>query len=270
MSNPKNKNEIENDQDKSTLSKGHEHKAPKLPKREIEYDGFTLYAYSGEQFPEHMGWISQFCRKKENKWYSKIKHEFAIDSFYYYGFGSYIPNLQLAKELICDQHSVFWDYLPDEDIKAIHDQAKQLYGLIHSKWICTRYGMAEMKKKIRDKRYGCCPRVNCKNCPLMPVGLSLIPNRHSAKLFCSCCSDIYDPPKDIKIDGAHFGPAFPANLMVTYGNEFDNRGFFKKYEFTAFGFDIYDKDKRPTPHDSNNHKCGFLSIEVPKDQQSPL
>lgn len=229
------------------------HKAEKLPKREIKYDGFTLYAYSGQEFPEHMGWISQFCRKEENKWYSKIRHDFATDSFYYYGFQNYIPNLALTKELICDQHSVYWDYLPDEDIKALHDQAKQLYGLIHSKWICTRYGLSEMKRKIKDGRYGYCPRLMCKSNNLMPVGTTLVPNRHSVKLYCSCCSDIYKPPKKFRIDGAHFGPAFPAILLITIP-DFDNRRFFKQYPFKVYGFDIYSKYQLPGPRDSNNYK----------------
>lgn len=241
-------------------------KAEKLPKREIQYDGFTLYAYSGNEFPEHMSWISQFCRKEENKWYSKIRHDFATDSFYYYGFGNYIPNLALAKEMICDTHGVFWDYLPDEDIKAIHDQAKQLYGLIHSKWICTRFGLNEMRKKIRDRRYGSCPRIMCKKNPLMPVGLTLIPNRHSAKLFCSCCSDIYDPPKSRRIDGAHFGTAFPACLMVTIP-DFDNRQFLKPYDFKAFGFEIYSKNQFHGVHDSNKYQKELTNMPVEAEEE---
>jgi casein kinase II subunit beta len=153
--------------------------------------------------------------------------------------------------MLCDHHSLEWYYLTDEQVQALHDQAKQLYGLIHARWICTNPGLEAMFKKVfRSRRYGVCPRFHCRGMPLMPVGLSPIPNRHSVKLFCPRCADLYRA--DQMIDGAYFGPAFPSVFLVAHPSK-DGRRKFVKGEQKLFGFAIRANRLDEGPHASNHH-----------------
>ncbi|OHT11896.1 Casein kinase II subunit beta [Tritrichomonas foetus] len=242
----------------------------KFPHRIVEYDGFKLYAGACNHCPKDVTpWIYQFCHKKENNWFSLVQIDYALDIFNCYGFDYYVPNLLLAKEMICDRHCRLWSYITDEDVKAIHDQAKILYGLLHAKWICTIKGLSQMKRKIiKKERYGQCPRVCCKQNALMPVGISPVPNRHGVKLYCSRCSDIYNPPSHKKYDGAFFGPAFPATFLITYPDR-DYRYSFKKFPYQIFGFRLSPKggmspEMRALPHSTNNHRDDLINDETAK------
>jgi casein kinase II subunit beta len=111
-----------------------------------------------------------------------------------------------------------------------------------------------MKEKIFQKRrYGVCPRFYCRAIPLMPMGTSPVPNRHSAKLFCSRCVDLYRPPPEKRFDGAHFGPAFPSVFLVNFP-DFDGRRRFHPVEHRIFGFKIYRDPIALGPHATNDHR----------------
>jgi hypothetical protein len=58
----------------------------------------------------------------------------------------------------------------------------------------------------------------CNNHPLLPMGLSDIPNVKAVKLFCSRCEDIYNPKstRHASIDGAYFGTSFHNILFQVY------------------------------------------------------
>lgn len=207
--------------------------------RIVSYDGYELYAGSHHSRPKDLiPWVQQFCSKRENNWYVVIEFRYLNDVFNYHGIKHHIPNFHLSHQMITDHHSKEWNYLSDEDVIEIHEQAKQLYGLIHARWVCSPRGLELMKRKVVEKnRYGFCPRHHCFNAPLIPVGLSPEPNRHSAKLFCTCCADIYKPPEDKRIDGAHFGPCLPAVFLVAYP-EHDKRGKCERPVQKFMGFKI--------------------------------
>jgi casein kinase II subunit beta len=228
--------------------------AVKYPSRIISYDGFQLYAAPCPRRHEKLlPWIIQFCSRPENRWFAEVPVEYVDDRFNGYGLQKFIPNIDLAREMICDHHALEWFYLTDEQIQALHDQAKHLYGLIHARWICTSAGLTAMAQKIfRARRFGVCPRFHCKGMPLMPVGLSPLPNRHSVKLFCGRCVDVYNPPVEKRIDGAYFGPAFPSVFLVVHPNK-DRRERFVKGEQTLFGFKIRGNRLDSGPHASNHH-----------------
>jgi casein kinase II subunit beta len=198
-------------------------------------------------------WISQFCKKEEHNWFCRISLDYAEDSLSIYGLGTYIPNIRYALEMICDKHSMIWRYLNDEELGVLHEQAKQLYGLIHARWICTSEGLERMKRKIHRKTYGVCPRVRCLGMPLLPMGSSPIPNRHSAKLFCGKCCDIYVAPKNIRIDGAYFGPSFPAVFLIGHP-EFDMREKFVVGDLKLFGFRMKNDGLKSGPHGKNYYR----------------
>jgi casein kinase II subunit beta len=219
--------------------------------RIVQYDGFEIYGGPCISHPSTVRrWVSQFCEKEEHDWFCRISLAYVEDSLTTYGLGTYVPNIRYAAEMICDKHSMIWRYLTDEELGALHEQAKQLYGLIHARWICTPAGLQRMKRRVRRKTYGVCPRVRCSGMPLLPMGSSPEPNRHSAKLFCCRCSDVYVGPPDVRIDGAYFGPSFPAVFLIVFP-EFDLRSKYVVGSLTLFGFRMKNDPLKCGPHGRN-------------------
>jgi casein kinase II subunit beta len=227
----------------------------RFPSRIVEYDGFSIWVKPYQSCPDnHPTWVQQFCQQRANSWYVRIDFEYLSEGFNYYGRQQYIPNYKLARELICDTHSLEWRYISDRAIMEIHEQGKQLYGLIHARWICTSAGIALMRRKaFKKRRYGVCPRLFCRLVPLLPMGMSPVPNRHSAKLFCTRCGDIYKPPPGKRFDGAHFGPAFPSVFILACPRS-DGRTRFRAPEHRIFGFKIYRSPGDVGPHATNVHR----------------
>lgn len=73
-------------------------------------------------------------------------------------------------------------------------------------------------EKYKKSDFGKCPRVNCHSHPLLPMGLSDIPNVRPVKLYCARCEDIYNPKstRHAVIDGAYFGTSFHNILFQVY------------------------------------------------------
>ena len=72
--------------------------------------------------------------------------------------------------------------------------------------------------KYKKADFGKCPRVMCNSHPLLPMGLSDIPNHKPVKLYCARCEDIYNPKssRHAAIDGAYFGTSFHNILFQVY------------------------------------------------------
>jgi len=58
----------------------------------------------------------------------------------------------------------------------------------------------------------------CNSHPLLPMGLSDVPNLKPAKLYCARCEDTYNPKssRHASIDGAYFGTSFHNILFQVY------------------------------------------------------
>jgi casein kinase II subunit beta len=228
--------------------------------RVAQISGFSIYIGPCKSCPSCIDpWIKQFCSQTGNSWYVPVEADWASDWFNTHGFKELFPDYDLAIELISDKHSDEWISLTEEAIAMILIQAAQLYGLIHQRWICQARGLAQMRKAYDKGIFGKCPRFECKDQLLLPVGTTLRPRRHSVKVFCPRCCDIYVGPSELKLDGAHFGPAFPTLFLFEYP-ELDTRKQFKAFVHRPYGFLVHQSRKGFEAHARNDH-----TEEIPRE-----
>lgn len=129
----------------------------------------------------------------------------------------------------------------DAERENLERLAWRLYGLVHARYILTPRGLQKMNEKFRNYDFGKCPRYNCKNYPLLPIGLHDIPAQSTVKLYCAKCEDLYVPKssRHAAIDGAYFGSSFPGMLLQAYPNEVERSR--EKYLLKIFGFKLHDR-----------------------------
>ena len=223
------------------------------PGRMIRIENFQIYTGPCKSCPPGVEpWIRQFCRL--NSWYVPIDNDWAGDWFNQYGIGNNFDDFDAAIELITDQHSNDWNRFNDERIISIQQQALKIYGMLHARWICQPKGMSAMKDKYEKGVFGKCIRYECHGTNLLPMGTTFTLRRHSTKLFCPKCCDIYRAPDSIVLDGAHFGPAFPHMFLSEY-SQFDKSSEFVPFEVKAFGFKIHRNPHSRYPvHNKNKYE----------------
>lgn len=97
----------------------------------------------------------------------------------------------------------------------IYQEATELYGLIHARYIGTQEGLAIMREKFLAGKFGTCPRVMCEKQNVIPIGISEDVKLTRVKIYCPRCKDIYSPKKKFAdVDGAYFGTSFPHLLLM--------------------------------------------------------
>ena len=119
---------------------------------------------------------------------------------------------------------------------------KEIYGLIHRRFIFTPKGLALMREKYLNGIYGHCPRILCDKQILLPVGLSEDMKYSRVKVFCPVCEEIYKPRQRCNdIDGAYFGTGFPQAFLMTYPDLNPKLNKIKTYIPKLYGFKIFGK-----------------------------
>jgi casein kinase II subunit beta len=222
------------------------------PDRKLFIDGFEIFVSPGSFVPRSVvPWVRQFCSQPQNSWYVEVDPDWAGDWFNQYGIDNHFDDFDDAVDLICDRRSSHWKNFKDSRIHNIHHQAIWVYGMLHARWICQPKGLALMRPKYEAGVFGCCQRFLCAGTHLLPMGTTLALRKHSAKLFCPNCYDLYRSPPTLVIDGAHFGPAFPHLFLFEYP-EFDKVEQFRPFEMLIFGFKVRRAGRRGV-HESNKH-----------------
>jgi len=205
---------------------------------------------SDNRFPEvnEGGWISWFCQLEGNEFFVEIDEDFIKNKKNLIGIKNckeYINTL-LSKE-IPNENTINEDYM--ENLQNI----KEIYGLIHKRFITTQKGLALMREKYLNGIYGHCPRILCEKQILLPMGLSEDMKFSRVKVFCPVCEEVYKPRARCNdIDGAYFGYGFPQIFLMNYPDLNPKlngpvKGFIPKiYGFRVFGkkgSKYYCKDK---------------------------
>ena len=112
------------------------------------------------------------------------------------------------------------DQAADEDVLTEEfseylNTIRDLYGLLHARYILTDEGMAQMREKYLTLVFGYCQRVLCEKNPVLPIGLSDDYKYARMKVYCPRCREIYKPKiKCSNMDGAFFGQSFPKAFLL--------------------------------------------------------
>ena len=132
--------------------------------------------------------------------------------------------------------------LADEHFLELNQEASDLYGLIHSRYVHSPRGIAKVYQKYLAGVYGFCPRALCDKQKVLPVGLSDTLKTSRFKVYCPRCEEVYLPKfRQINIDGAYFGTSLPHVFLKHFPNAIIMPPKVYLYEPKIFGFNIHGK-----------------------------
>lgn len=161
-------------------------------------------------------WISWYCSLRGHEALAEIEEDFIRDNFNLYGLRPRFLNYDHALEMLL---SVAPDVesLDDLDFLPVHQEAFDLYALIHARYICSPYGLSVMREKFLAGHFGVCPRVHCQLQHVLPLGASEELRSAPVQVYCPKCEQCYVlRTKHKPLDGAHFGPSFPQIFLQAY------------------------------------------------------
>lgn len=151
-------------------------------------------------------WVNEFANT--SNWITIIDSTYLNDDFNFHGLKKLVSNYDVLVKYLRGK-SV--DLPADTSLEALNHDLKILYINLHQRYLLTERGCRRVDPKYTAGVYGKCPRVECDNCDLLPIGFSHIPGVSQAKAFCPKCQEVYETKENV--DGALFGPYFPQYFL---------------------------------------------------------
>lgn len=209
----------------------------RLGKNDADEDEFS----DDSEEEEDYAWIPWFCSLSGNEFFCEVDIDFIQDSFNLTGLNE-IKNwsyYELAMDMILDIE--LDEKMTDEEQEVLEEEAEELYGLVHARYILTSAGLHAMLDKYKHCAFGRCPAVSCDKHSCLPLGLSDKPHRDPVKLYCPNCDEIYNCEryKNMNLDGAYFGRTFCHLFFLTFPHLKITKPNKKKYEPTVFGYKLH-------------------------------
>lgn len=102
---------------------------------------------SSDSSQQDEGWIQWFCSIEDHQFYCQVDRDYIQDQFNLYGLSKLFDNYNEALEMILDQESPNEGDHDDPSFMQIYQEAVDLYGLIHARYILTSKGLQAMKQK---------------------------------------------------------------------------------------------------------------------------
>ncbi|CAD8094202.1 unnamed protein product [Paramecium primaurelia] len=193
-------------------------------------------------YSEGTGWIQWFCNMEDHQFLCEVDSDFIRDNFNLYGLKSKFNFYNEALDLILSSETPDDEDLEDERFLEVYQEATDLYGLIHARFIITAKGLALMKDKFLSGKFGACPRVLCDRSNVLPVGMSEELRTSRVKVFCPRCEEVYIPKKKCPdVDGAYFGCSFPSIFIMNFVQEIQIAPNNQQYVPRIFGFRVFKK-----------------------------
>jgi casein kinase II subunit beta len=204
---------------------------------------------SDKRFPEveQTDWIHWFCKLRGNEYFVEIDENF-------------IKNEENLTGIDCKKfQKVFLSEKPKNDeltreLLEEYQEIREVYGLIHKRFILTPLGMGLVREKFLDGVYGYCPRLLCNKQVMLPIGLSEDLRYSQVKVFCPLCQEVYKP-RDIFYgfqggkkfykfdvpDGIFFGTSFPQAFLTNFPDLDPRINKSERYIPKLYGFRIFGK-----------------------------
>ncbi|KAM3139753.1 hypothetical protein pb186bvf_008211 [Paramecium bursaria] len=185
------------------------------------------------------GWIKWFCNLEDHHYFCEIDEFFIADQFNLYGLKQSFDHFEEALQMILSPNTPSEEDLEDDQFLELYNEASELYGLLHARFIITPQGLTIMKSKYLQGRFGVCPRVLCERQNVLPLGLSHELRTSRVKIFCPRCQDVYSPKKQMSdVDGSYFGNSFPHVFLQVFP-ELSPSLCTKEYVPKLFGFKVH-------------------------------
>jgi casein kinase II subunit beta len=188
-------------------------------------------------------WVSWFVNLRGHDFFCEVDEDYIQDDFNLTGLGAVVPYYDYALDMMLDVE-VSMDSLTEEQQELVESATAVLYGLIHARYILTSRGMQRMVslsssglpttpslprltsrlpphkqyEKYQAMDFGRCPRVFCQGQPVLPIGLSDLPQNYTVNVFCPRCHEIFHPKssKQGSLDGAYFGTTFAHLFLLSH------------------------------------------------------
>ena len=203
---------------------------------------------SDKRFPEveQTDWIHWFCRLHGNEYFVEIDENFIKNEENLIG----INCKKFIKTFLSEKPKN--DELNREMLEE-YQEIREIYGLIHKRFIYTQLGMGLMREKYLDGIFGYCPRLLCNKQILLPIGLSEDMRYSQVKVFCPLCQEVYKPreifygyqgKKVYKFelpDGIFFGTSFPQAFLANFPDLDPKVVKSERYIPKLYGFRIFGK-----------------------------
>ncbi|CAD8055303.1 unnamed protein product [Paramecium sonneborni] len=201
------------------------------------------------QYSEHPGgWIEWFCAHEDHQFLCEVDDDYIRDPFNQLGIKGRFTFYNEAVNMILHPTSPEDQDLEDERFLEVYQEASDIYGLLHARFIFTSKGSAIMRERYLQGKFGHCPRIYCEKQNVIPIGLCEDLKTARVKVFCPRCEEVYMPKKKCAdIDGAYFGKSFPQFLLMTYPDLHPKYQLLpdtqikSNFEPTLFGFKIAGK-----------------------------
>ena len=190
------------------------------------------------------GWIQWFCSLEGHDFLVEIEEEYIKDFFNLYGLKKRFKTERYSTciKMILSNYSPTEEDLQNEEFLELNQEASDLYGLIHARFIITQRGLSKLYNKFLNGTYGYCPRALCDRQKVLPVGLSDELRTSRVKVFCPKCEEVYIPKfKSINVDGAYFGTSVPHIFLKSFKDAVVLPPRIFNYEPKIQGFRLYKK-----------------------------
>lgn len=116
-------------------------------------------------------WIEWFCKMDGNHFFVEISHEFLNNKLNLIGIEKQFPNYEEYLETILEKEAPNSEILTEEYLEKM-PKLKELYGLLHRRFLYTNMGLAMAREKFLNGIYGVCPRILCHKQTVLPYGIS--------------------------------------------------------------------------------------------------
>eukprot|EP01017_Pseudomicrothorax_dubius_P028635 TRINITY_DN3412_c0_g1_i4.p1 TRINITY_DN3412_c0_g1~~TRINITY_DN3412_c0_g1_i4.p1 ORF type:complete len:275 (+),score=37.30 TRINITY_DN3412_c0_g1_i4:65-889(+) len=233
------------------------------------HGGYTFYLMSEDSDRGDGGWIQWFCSLAEHQFFVEVDEDYIRDGFNLYGLKQKFPHYEECIEMILSPDVPEEEDLEDEKFHELYQEATDLYGLIHARFILSPRGLSLAKEKYLKGKFGTCPKVVCDHQHVLPVGLSEELRTSRVKVFCPRCEDIFIPKKKCPdVDGAYFGCSFPMFFLQTYP-DLTPQPPSNTYVSKLYGFRIHQKKGSKFSLPETGKEITFYDEEYLKKIKSP-